>query len=284
MWGFGGASCLAVGVLLALPAATAGSVVKVDARNTIRIEDSRGEANGVTIGREGDEFVISDSAGMQTTCPKDPDSGAAHCSAPMLPPAKLIGISVDLREGADSLVMLHGVRLPTVIDAGAGNDTLAGDAEEDVLGGGFGDDFLSGGDNQDDLLGGSGRDVLRPGAGTDPVVDGGPGFDRVSYADGGAGVAVSLGAGRNDGAPGERDRVTGVEAVRGTGFADLLEGSARHNMLAGGHGADTLLGRGGPDLIRARDGRHDTVDCGGGVFDVAVVDRVDRVRGCETVR
>jgi Ca2+-binding RTX toxin-like protein len=238
----------------------------------------------VTIAREGDEFVINDTAGVETTCPKDPDSGAARCSGPMLPPAKLNGISVDLREGADSLAVLPGVRLPAVIDGGAGGDALSGGGEEDILVGGLGRDFLAAGDNQDDLVGGDDRDVLRPGAGSDPVIDGGHGFDRVSYADSSAGVTVSLSRGRNDGAPGERDQVTDVEAVRGSPFADVLEGGRGHNALFGGRGADVLRGRGGPDMIRSRDGRPDVVDCGGGVSDVAVVDRRDIVRGCEAVR
>ena len=284
MWGFGGASCIAVVVLLLLPATAPGSMVKVDARNTVRIEDTKGEPNAVTISRDGVALVVSDGAGVDTSCPKDPNSGAARCSDPMLPPAKLNGISVALRADDDALEVLAGVRLPAVIDGGVGSDALAGGSEEDVLVGGLGRDFLAGGDNQDDLVGDKGRDLLRPGAGFDPVVDGGRGFDRVSYADSGAGVTMSLDDEFNDGAPGERDRLTSIEGVRGSPFADLLEGNRRHNQLAGGRGADVLLGRGGRDLILARDGRPDVVDCGAGRSDVAVVDRRDDVRGCETVR
>jgi hypothetical protein len=40
----------------------------------------------------------------------------------------------------------------------------------------------------------------------------------------------------------------------------------------------------GNDTLNARDGARDRVDCGPGRRDVAVVDRRDRVKGCETVR
>jgi hypothetical protein len=43
-----------------------------------------------------------------------------------------------------------------------------------------------------------------------------------------------------------------------------------------------LLGGAGNDVINARDGQRDLVNCGSGV-DTAVVDKLDRVVGCEHV-
>lgn len=47
-------------------------------------------------------------------------------------------------------------------------------------------------------------------------------------------------------------------------------------------GNDTLSGGPGNDTIHARDGHRDVIDCGPG-RDVAFVDPVDLVRGCERV-
>jgi Ca2+-binding RTX toxin-like protein len=54
-------------------------------------------------------------------------------------------------------------------------------------------------------------------------------------------------------------------------------------VLNGGAGTDRLYGGPGNDVLRARDGQRDVVDCGPG-RDTAYVDRLDRVSGCETVR
>jgi Ca2+-binding RTX toxin-like protein len=91
------------------------------------------------------------------------------------------------------------------------------------------------------------------------------------------------------------DRITGTAAndvMYGLGGGDLLRALAGNDVLYGGRGNDVLDGGlgldrlfGGPgnDMLRARDGRRDVVDCGAG-RDTAIVDRVDRVSGCELVR
>ncbi len=45
-----------------------------------------------------------------------------------------------------------------------------------------------------------------------------------------------------------------------------------------------LRGGAGNDKLNARDGERDTVDCGSGRRDVALVDRNDKVRSCESVK
>ena len=49
-------------------------------------------------------------------------------------------------------------------------------------------------------------------------------------------------------------------------------------------GGDVICGGAGADTIDARDGTRDSVDCGGGSRDRAIVDRKDRVEDCETVK
>jgi subtilase family protein/hemolysin type calcium-binding protein len=82
------------------------------------------------------------------------------------------------------------------------------------------------------------------------------------------------------------DRMRGTVAgdrLLGFGGQDQLRGLGGADCLNGGRGRDRLAGGAGKDTIQARDGKRDVVDCGPG-HDLAIVDRVDAVRGCETVR
>jgi RTX calcium-binding nonapeptide repeat (4 copies) len=142
--------------------------------------------------------------------------------------------------------------------------------------------------------GGRGGDVL-DGAG---VVDGGPGADFLASV-GRRGVVR--------GGPG-RDELSafGARSVRMQGGQgpDRLWGSHDADVLRGGPGADAIDGLGGPDVIdlgsgvdesgwesgagadivRARDGSLDYIDCFAG-RDTVVLDRFDLAeRSCERVR
>ena len=84
-----------------------------------------------------------------------------------------------------------------------------------------------------------------------------------------------------------RDRLRGfggADRLRGLAGDDHLEGGAGNDRLDGGPGRDRLSGGPGADLLRARDATPDVVACGTGRKDVALVDRRDRVSGCETVK
>ncbi len=68
--------------------------------------------------------------------------------------------------------------------------------------------------------------------------------------------------------------VTGTCEIRGT---------ARNDVIAGtGAGGDVILAGKGNDAIHARNGHHDTVDCGPG-SDTVWADRSDTLSGCEIV-
>jgi len=70
----------------------------------------------------------------------------------------------------------------------------------------------------------------------------------------------------------------------GTDGPDKLTGTDRRNEISGLGGRDDIVGGAGADIIRARDGYKDAVDCGPG-YDTAYVDGLDRVsRNCEDVR
>jgi hypothetical protein len=76
----------------------------------------------------------------------------------------------------------------------------------------------------------------------------------------------------------------GRDKLEGGPGDDILRGNGGHDVLVGGPGEDRLLGGIDRDTILARDGERDVVDCGVGRHDLAVVDAIDAVSGCETVR
>ncbi len=201
-------------------------------------------------------------------------------------------------EGADEIVL------------GSEPDFGAGGPGPDRVLGGAGADLLAGSTGRDRLLGGNGGDAFRL---DHRVVDGddrargGPGRDTAILVCGSC--RASLDGRADDGAPGRRgtDNLLDIESVRtrstrfdaederylpfGTG-ADILIGDGGANTLRAFRGPDVVAGRGGRDMLSggsggdglvAADGRRDVVRCGPG-RDWAIVDRLDRVRGCEQVR
>ncbi len=126
-----------------------------------------------------------------------------------------------------------------------------------TLRGTTGSDLILGLARPEQILGLAGDDCLRGGDGSD-YLHGGSGRDVLS---GGKG----------------RDTLIG-----GTGV-DTLKGGFGSDLLVGGPGRDVLNDEAGNDTFNARDDQRDVVNCGPGL-DTAIVDPVDRVRGCEVVR
>jgi Ca2+-binding RTX toxin-like protein len=109
-------------------------------------------------------------------------------------------LNISTFGGNDSIV-LTGLTIAKVIDAGAGNDTVncsaAGDATilggpgDDILIGSPGADYIDGGDGNDTITGGPGADTLIGGAGSDKIiwnpgdgsdiVEGGTGTDELVF-------------------------------------------------------------------------------------------------------
>jgi Ca2+-binding RTX toxin-like protein len=190
-------------------------------------------------------------------CPSQPADTANGCPAVGGPTA-----------GND---VLNGDAAPNIICGLLGNDTINGLGGDDTLfgdacnatkasvswtfglgvaqAGPGGDDSLNGGDGNDSLYGAGGKDTLKGGAGEDKLV-GGDGDDKL------------LG-----------------EAGR-----DSLDGGNGKDKLTGGSGVNSYKGGAGNDVVKARNGRRETIDCGAGKKDKATVDKRDVVRRCEKVR
>lgn len=139
-----------------------------------------------------------------------------------------------------------------------------------------------------------GRDFPGVGFGspTDPLRTGGcaklrVGTRRSDTLDGTAAADLVLGIGGDDLIRGRRED----DCLIGGPGRDRLVGGPGYDRLTGGAGADELVGGGGvnrydagagDDVLRAANGRAELVSCGTG-RDTALVDRDDRIRGCERV-
>jgi hypothetical protein len=121
------------------------------------------------------------------------------------------------------------IRVPVLVDGGAGNDTIVGGAAADVLLGGAGNDSVDGN---------SGDDVIHGGAGDDTIY-GRAGNDRI-YADEG-----------NDSALGG----SGDDTVYADDGNDRVHGEDGNDSIWGGNGDDTLNGGLGDDSLSAEQGR-----------------------------
>ncbi len=152
---------------------------------------------------------------------------------------------------------------------GGGNHGAGGGGNHGAGGGGSGgaepDDPLRPGGCASELLGSAGPDVLDGEAGGDLILALG-GADRVR---GRGGHDCLLGGSGRDRLFGE----AGYDRLTGGGGADLLDGGPGRNAFDAGRG---------DDRIRARNGLRERVRCGPG-DDTALVDRSDRLRGCEHV-
>jgi Ca2+-binding RTX toxin-like protein len=73
-------------------------------------------------------------------------------------------------EGNDKITVAADVTRPTLIDGGAGRDTISGGGGADLIMGGGGDDTLSGNNGRDVLIGGVGNDTLNGGADDDILI------------------------------------------------------------------------------------------------------------------
>jgi Ca2+-binding RTX toxin-like protein len=176
-------------------------------------------------------------------------------------------IVVKTGAGNDDVEVSQNVKIPTVLEGGAGLDWLQGgggndviwggsssgdaasNSHKDTLKGGPGNDALHGGIADDYLDGEAGNDLLDGGLGAD-TLNGGPDTDYADYSSHTAPIVASLDGTRNDGQAGEFDLIAAdVEGIEGGSGNDSLSGNDSANVLMGGAGDDYLDARGGDDQL-----------------------------------
>ena len=175
-----------------------------------------------------------------------------------------------------SLAAVESVR----ISGGAGNDVIYGGPENDLIESGTGSDRIYGEGGEDGLIGGlpgptylyggPGSDLLAAGGGcAGGALVGGPGNDDASFAETQAhpGILyISLAAGYADDSAVRgchKVRLRSDENIEGSFGNDVLIGDSGANYILGQPGVDSFYGRGGNDVIDARDDVRDAhIQCG----------------------
>jgi Ca2+-binding RTX toxin-like protein len=256
---------------LAAPAGAAS--VSVSATGMMRYNAAGGEANELTVSREGANYVFTEGG----STPVSINGCGAFGPGPRVCSATgVTEIQILLQDNPDSLTIDNSIAAagqPRIVaEGGPGNDTLAGGSGPEALCGGLGNDMLNGGggddrldfacvDPQEDqtpgsdtLNGGDGDDQLNGGPARVPqdadTLIGGGGTDTADYSQRAAALTITLDDGQNDGEVGESDNVASdVEKVIGGSAGDTLVGSGAPNALDGRDGDDTLAGRGAADQL-----------------------------------
>lgn len=192
-----------------------------------------------------------------------------------------IGTDIEDLRGGNGSDTFYGTAGPNRFTGNGGEDTLIGRGGADVLDGSSGEDDLQGGEGDDELrggwshdkvAGGPGDDVLVPGPGADDIA-GGADTDTLRYDDPfgrTGGITVRLGqpgavhGGPDDtGSGGVRDTIAAdIETLVGSGYGDVLvgtagaqslDGSGGDDILDGGPGADAIAGNSGDDVVTYAD-------------------------------
>jgi Ca2+-binding RTX toxin-like protein len=178
-------------------------------------------------------------------------------------------VSVDLASGTAGEAG-EGDRVSgfeTVI-GGRGDDSLRGAGADEVLDGGPGDDALRGGFGADTLFGNVGADRLEGGAGDDQL------FGDPGQGDGVENPIIRLRADRLDGGAGD-------DMLFDTGGHNVFRGGPGRDYIEGGQDPDRIWAGAGRDIVDAKGGGADAVDCGAGRDRAATDVRRDSRRSCE---
>ena len=122
-----------------------------------------------------------------------------------------------------------------------------------------------------------GDDILSGGGGIGDALDGGLGFDTVTYEHAPIAVNASLASTTNDGF-GKKDSNKNFERLIGSDFNDILKGDGKANTIEGGEGNDQLFGGSGNDTLRGGEG-NDTLLGEAGIDLLSGGDGADTLNG-----
>lgn len=176
----------------------------------------------------------------------------------------------DMVDGNDAVLAGHTGN-DDLIDAGAGNDSIAAGGGSNTIYAGTGNDYISGGSGTGDVVyGGAGDDRFSDFYFTtqDSTFYGGDGYDQVYFHPlEGPTNTVLTGDGSGATSTGAAGSLTfeSVERFIGTNSADTFDGTASNTALnvAGGAGDDSISGGSADDIIYGGTGA-DILDGNGG--------------------
>ncbi|MEE1657860.1 hypothetical protein VB618_16795 [Microvirga sp. CF3062] len=138
-------------------------------------------------------------------------------------------------------------------------ERLHGTGSDDVLGGNAGKNYIFGFEGNDWLYGGAGA--------VGDTLDGGGGFNSVTFEYSEAGVGITLDLLENKSTGEAKDDVfININAFSGSNYADTLIGWNKYNEFRGLKGDDSLIGGSAHDYLDGGDG-SDTLQGGGGADD-----------------
>jgi Ca2+-binding RTX toxin-like protein len=197
------AAVVAVAAAAAYPAQGAAASHRHHVKHVRHLQRAQLDHHNLRVeGTEGnDAIALRLAAGNPAVLQVDlGDNGTANFSFPR---AAVRSISVEGRGGNDRLRIddTNGAftdTIPTRIDGGPGNDTIAGGAGRETLIGGPGNDTIDGhgGNDVSDLGSGDDSFVWNPGDGSDSI-EGGPGADTMVFDGAAASETVDLSANGN---------------------------------------------------------------------------------------
>ena len=164
-------------------------------------------------------------------------------------------------------------------------DMLTGNSQSNILDGSAGDDVLEGGGGGDTLFAGAGNDRLFSRIDADKL-DGGEGWDTMSYYKALSGVQVYLWKPFLNRGEAAGDKYTGIEVFDGSRYDDVLEGDYTKNIFWGDDGNDSLKGLSGDDVLSGGNGDDvlnggmgvDTLNGGAGLDAASYADAKGNVR------
>ncbi len=157
---------------------------------------------------------------------------------------------------------------------GGGNDSVSG-VFQGAIGSIYADSIL-GSTLNDTIFGGAGNDTIDSGRGSNESLDGGDGFDFLSFTSANGAVNVSLGNQSMSSGGYTALNYTNFEGIIGGSASDQLKGDANANYFYGNGGNDTILGYLGADTIQGGLGNDSLDGNGSGIADSpSTVDVVD---------
>ncbi|MEI6573176.1 MAG: hypothetical protein WCO61_06505 [Alphaproteobacteria bacterium] len=165
--------------------------------------------------------------------------------------------------------------IPTLLyTTGAGVDSVSGTFQGAI--GSIYADSITGSTLNDTIFGGAGNDTINSGRGTDESLDGGAGFDFISFASATVGVNVSLANSVMNGGGYANLSFKNFEGIIGSNSGETFGGDSNANYIFGNAGHDSISGGLGSDTISGGV-NNDTLDGNGSGFgdSAGTIDIVD---------